>query len=307
MSGPRSVFPTNTMKISVRFGLMVLFSLGVLSVATVQAQTPTFLVKATLSESDQKKVNQFLAGKTGKEPFSYASPLVDTDTVLGAIIAYRALALGGLNPEFSFLSVPNSGREREILKAGEAVMGGGLQWDYWFTKLEDSVYQSTVVVENGQTEKGLYASADNVQNFKVKTVKDLGVISVVSTKNWVIDWATVEKLGFKSALDAQTRTSMFKMVSTGRADVTLQGFSNEGDLGIEDSGIKLVPIRGIKVALNGTRSFMVSKAHPDGKKVFSALEAGLAIMKKTKEIDRALQESGFLNTKVKDWTLVKVQ
>ena len=281
--------------------LLVVFGL------TVQAQTATFLVKLTLSETDQKKVGQFLGEKTGKEAFSYASPLIDSDAILGVVIAYRALSLAGVNPELSFVSVPNSARERELVKSGDVVMSGALQWDYWFDKLGDSVYRSAVVIENGLTEKGLYTTASKLPGYKLKSAKDLALISVVSTKNWVIDWGTLEKLGFKSTLDAQTRTSMFKMVDVGRADVTLQAFSSLPNMAIEDSGVKLVPIDGIKIALNGSRAFMVSKINPDGKKVFAALEKGLAMMKANKEIDRALRESGFLNTKVKDWTLVKVQ
>ena len=296
--------PMKTMNRYLSLVLVVLFGLGL---TAVHAQSSTFLVKATLSEPDQKKVNQFLMGKNGKAGFSYDSPLIDSDSVLGAVIAYRALALGGLNPEFSFVDVPNSARERDMVKAGEAVMAASVQWDYWFEQYGNAVYRSSVVIDNGLTEKGLYTTAEKSTSFKLRTAKDLAPLSVVSTANWVIDWATLKKLGLKATLDSPTRTAMFKVVAGGRADATLQSFSNLADMGIEDSGVKLVPIRGIKVALNGARAFMVSKANNDGKKIFEALEKGLAVMKGSKEIDRALQESGFLNPKVRDWTLLKAQ
>lgn len=275
------------------------------SVSLVAQTTPSFKVKATLSETDQKKVVAFFKNHDPRETFSYASPLIDTDVVLGGVIALRALALGGLNPEYDFVSIPNSAREREMLKNGDAAVGCGTQWDYWFDQLGDSVYRSSTVIDNGLTEKGLYAMLDKADSIKVKSPKDLATVSVVSSKNWVIDWGTLQKLTVKAVLDAQTRSAMFKMVQAGRAETTLQGFANTPGMAIEDSGIRLVPVKGIKIALNGSRSFMVSKAHPDGKKIFDALEKGLAQMKASKELDRALHESGFLNAAVKDWLLVK--
>lgn len=286
------------------FALVGLLGFGL---ASIHAQTPRFPVIATLSETEQKKANQFLAGKTGNEDFSYASPLIDSDGILGVAIAFRAMALGGLNPEFRFVTPPNSARERELVKTGEVMMAGSLQWDYWFEKLGDSVYQSSVVVKNGQTEKGLYSTVEKAKTYKLKVAKDLAGVSVATSKNWVIDWGTVERLGFKTTIDAQNRTSMFRMVQGDRADVTLQAFSSSPDMSIEDSGVKLVPIEGIKVALTGNRSFMVSRSNANGERVFSALQKGLAVMRSSKEIDRALRESGFLNLNVKDWTLLKAQ
>jgi len=65
---------------------------------------------------------------------------------------------------------------------------------------------------------------------------------------------------------------MFNQVLFRGVDFTIQEFANTPDLVYEFPKGRLVPVPGIKIALDASRHFMVSKKHKDGKSVFEALE-----------------------------------
>jgi hypothetical protein len=60
----------------------------------------------------------------------------------------------------------------------------------------------------------------------------------------------------------------------------------------------------VKIALKGTRHFLINRNQPDSRAVFDALQRGLKIMQNQGEIQRALTEAGILNGSVNDWTLL---
>ncbi|MCP4321002.1 MAG: hypothetical protein GY787_03950, partial [Alteromonadales bacterium] len=69
-------------------------------------------------------------------------------------------------------------------------------------------------------------------------------------------------------------------------------------------GVHLVPVPDIKIGLQGTRHFAVSKRHPKGKEVIKALDAGIKLMKEQGIVDKAYSDSGFFNEKVKHWNKI---
>jgi len=268
-------------------------------------QSDPMKVKISLTASDKAKFLHFTEGKTLTDKFSYRSADLDSAPVLDSVLIGKALQLGGLNFTFEFVEVPNSERERNMVKDGEVVVAGTSQWDFWTEENQDKVYKSDVVVPNGSFEKGLYTTKERLAKLSVKGVKDLAAISCASSSNWRVDWKTLQGLHFLKLDDSATRTTMFKLVGAGRIDTTLQSFSGTPDMSIVDTGITLVPIPGVKVLLNGARHYVVSKVNPDGAKVFEALQKGLALMKKDNEINRALTETGFFNPNVKSWATLQ--
>ena len=46
-----------------------------------------------------------------------------------------------------------------------------------------------------------------------------------------------------------------------------------------------------------------SKNHPDGKRVFEALNKGIRIMRESGEIEKFYRQAGFINASVKDWAI----
>jgi hypothetical protein len=268
------------------------------------AQQIPMKISISLAPTNAKKFTEFLKDKTLINITNFRSPFLDSNEVLESIIAAKAIALGGIHPDFEIIEIPNSAREREVVKSGFAVISGTAQWDFYIKKFESNCYFTDVVIMSGFFEKGIYTTSDNAKSISIKSSQDLSRYSFVINKNWVVDWETLESLHPKKLFDAPTRESMFAMVTNGRTDCTLQTFSSNADLSIQESGIRLFPVYGVKVALYGNRHFMVSKNNQNGKKVFESLERGLAIMKKNGELTRILRESGIYNSATKNWVIL---
>ena len=289
------------MRLGILCGMLLLLGSG----NTLAASPAPFKLAMAMPENEAQKLREFIKDKNLLDRFSYASPLLDSEQVMEGVLVLRALALAGLPAELQISNAPNTARGREMVKNGEVVIQGSTDWSTWADEFKDRVYKSSLIIPNGQFQKGFYTTPEKAASIKIKTAKDLATLQVVSNSNWVVDWATLQKFKLKSLSSTASRTSMFNMIAHGHGDCTVQTFSSRPDLAITDGGVTLFPVKGVKVALSGTRYFMVSRIHPDGKKVYEALEKGLAIMmKKDDEVQRALRESGFLNNAIRDWVLI---
>jgi hypothetical protein len=105
-------------------------------------------------------------------------------------------------------------------------------------------------------------------------------------------------------LNEPTKESMFRAVDANLADSVMLEFSSLKDLSHTVLGIKLVPIPGIKVILDGNRRFIIPKAIPIANEIHSTLSNGMAVLRKNGTIDRAWRESGFINTHVQSWKIL---
>jgi hypothetical protein len=73
---------------------------------------------------------------------------------------------------------------------------------------------------------------------------------------------------------------------------------------VEISGIKLVPIKGIKIAFAGSRHWPVSRKHPQGQAFYEAMERGLSYMEAHGIIQQAYLECGFFHPDIAKWTVL---
>lgn len=263
------------------------------------------VVRVPVTVPDDAKINAFLARSKLQAPGSYASPLLDSGGLVEQVLFRRAIALGGLDAQFTNFRVSNSARARESIRDGSAVGGGFAAWHSYCLENSADLFESEAIIPDGRFEKGLYTSAEKLGQLKVKASRDLQHLRVASTRTWVVDWATLEQLKFARVLDVPTMEEQFKLVQTGWADVVLHDFANTPDMSVEVNGIRLYPVPGVKVALVGSRHFLVSRKHPAGAQVFESLQKGLKIMQKTGEIERAFTESGFYNMTARNWLLLK--
>jgi hypothetical protein len=264
-------------------------------------------VRISLSATDTAKFLHFMSDKKITDKITYKSSDLDTAQVIDTVLISKALTLGGLSADFEFAKIPNSERERAMVLAGDVTIAGTSQWDWWAEENKEAVYKSDVVVPNGAFEKGLYTTKQRTSTLILNSSSDLANFTCVSNKSWRVDWDTLSRLGFKSLQAAPNTETMFKMVDGGHADLTVQSFSGVPDMSITLGGITLYPIKGWKVPLNGSRHYVVSKKNPHGAAVFQALQKGLAIMRESDEVARALTESGFANVNVKTWKSIQFQ
>lgn len=97
---------------------------------------------------------------------------------------------------------------------------------------------------------------------------------------------------------------MIEKLKNKYADIVLAPFQASDDMSLMAFGVKLVPVPNIKTSLLGKRVFIVSKKPKDGNAMFKALNKGIQIMHKEGLIEKAYEQSGFYNNKIKDWKLI---
>jgi hypothetical protein len=261
-------------------------------------------VRLTRTSFDGNKFIEIIKNSDLRDISIFKSKTMDSSAVLDSVLIARALLLAGIRAEFEVITIPNSAREREMINEGKADVAGVTQWDFYKEQFASTCFFSDTVIPDGFFEKGLYTTKEKSESIKITSSNDLSKYSVALNKYWIVDWKTLEGLYPKIIYDTPTRQTMFSMVFNGRADLTLQGFSTNADLSIEENGIRLYPVRGVKVVLKGTRHFMINKKN---RELYVAVERGLKIMKKDNSLMTILKQSGFYNTSTENWKILRVQ
>ena len=226
--------------------------------------------------------------------------------VVEFILIQQALLLGGLELEFEFKLGNYDARNILLLEKGLLLMSFDSVWLSQATAMSDAVYISEPVITKGQYMAGLFTAKGNEALHNVAQQQHLHDVSIVSSHDWPVDWQTLQTLKPKSLLHESDWISMAKMVSRGWVDAMLVPFNTSFPFEYTGDGYHLVAVPNIKVALNDSRHFLVSKKHPLGAQTFAALQKGLAILKESGQIEKAYIDAGFLNPLVKDWPVIKV-
>lgn len=94
------------------------------------------------------------------------------------------------------------------------------------------------------------------------------------------------------------------MVVADRADITLAPFQSNSDMKVHVDDLEPVPIPGVNVSLPGSRHWPISKKHPRGEEIHTALEKGISVLQQNNVIQRAYEEGGFFHPAVKEWKLL---
>jgi hypothetical protein len=271
----------------------------------VHAQNqPVMHIRISNTYSDGEKFKEFIRTANIRDVRSFKSKLLDSNPVLDSALIARSLLLAGVKAEFETVTIPNSAREREMIYEGSADIAGTTQWDFYKAKFASNCYFSDTVIPDGFFEKGLYTTKNKSESIRISSSKDISKYSFAINKNWVVDWKTLEGLHPKTVYDTPTRQTMFSMVFNGRADITLQGFSANKDLSIEESGMRLYPVKGVKIVLKGTRHFVINKKNRD---LYEAVERGLKIMKNDNSLMTIIKQSGFYNSATENWKILQAK
>ncbi|HEY4990061.1 MAG TPA: hypothetical protein VII09_09655 [Opitutaceae bacterium] len=230
----------------------------------------------------------------------YSGSYVNRPTV-DLVLELQALKAGGLDFDFELVATPNY--ERAKLEAVEGLVDLSAEtiWDDEIAQNADSLSKSDVVLANGEFEKGVYTLPTNSKLLSITSLDELRQYVGVTVGTWALDVKTMESMKLKGVERAIKIENVFLMIQKQRADFTLTEFSGTSDLSVENSGVTLVPVPNCKVAIAGSRSWVVSRKSPNSDAILTALQKGIKILRAEGRIDRALKESGFLNPKVSDW------
>ena len=98
----------------------------------------------------------------------------------------------------------------------------------------------------------------------------------------------------------------FAALPAGTVDALLAPFQSADGMKLvvadaEGGSATLLPVRGFKIGLSGTRHFAIAN-NPGSKKVLFQLNTGIQHMRKSGEIASAYRECGFFNETARRWT-----
>jgi hypothetical protein len=224
--------------------------------------------------------------------------------VIELVLLQQALHLGGfsgkvvLRPENSYLRI------LKLLIDGRVPISGALMWRDDIKPYSDFLFKTPAIVREGDFVVGLYTRQDNNRALSANNPEDISQLSAASNDHWKPDIHALRSLGITRIYYSTYWVQLVRMVVAGRADVTLAPFQSNPGMKVQVENLELVPIPGIKVALPGSRHWPVSKRHPQGEEIFTALEKGIAMLEQKNIIQRAYEECGFFHKGVKNWKLL---
>lgn len=278
----------------------LLFAGAVLAGKTTDAEIPQFTV--AVPQDVLRDYALFLAGRNPLGITDYSGPHSRRD-VIEIILFRQALAYGGIHQRPTFETMPSYARILEELSSGRTAVLGTSAWRTDLARSGD-VFISSPLVEDGQFEAGFYTAPGNARALNADSPEKLRQLSAACNSSWKRDWETLEALGVKDIRAVSTWENMVRLVRSQRVDFLLAPFQPTNALRLVVDGMILIPIPGIKVGLAGSRHFAVSKNHPAGKRLFAALQSGLAIMRSKGLIRKAYGQCGFFNAKTRTWRLL---
>lgn len=167
----------------------------------------------------------------------------------------------------------------------------------------DDFYISQAVLNKGEYPVGLYTSIDNHRALATER-NQLHKLSAASHPQWHTDWSILESINVKNIHAVNSMEAALNLVGQQKADIVLKAFQSGEGFVFSHNNHKLVPIVGLKVFFPDSRHFLISKKHPDGDKVFQALEIGLTNMRQSGAIKKIYQRFGVMDERVADWQVV---
>ncbi|QLG89319.1 hypothetical protein HQ393_14290 [Chitinibacter bivalviorum] len=221
------------------------------------------------------------------------------DTV-EVILFQQALRLGGYQQRIQFVPVDSYQRNLVEVENGRVL---ATATTVWAADVKDSAAKkSNAMIQDGEYVVGFYVAASN-RALQSADLKRLQTLSAVSNQNWKNDLAVLDSLDIRRIQTAPTFPMIAKMVAAGHGDFTLASFKSAPDMRYEIDGVRLLPVRGLKVAMPGSRHFLVAPS-PEGERLRAALDKGIMQLRQEGRIRRAYTDAGFFNSKVESWRLL---
>lgn len=213
-------------------------------------------------------------------------------------ILLHTLRAGGLKVQLDPVKSPNSERSRIWVTKGLASIRG--DWDFNIDG-NTNVYKSDAFIRPGRITKGLYGLPANARLHSVKSLADLQNLTATTSPTWRLDWKILSTIGLKKLEPVSTKANMFSLVQRRGIDFTLLEFTELSDLSQVWGDIRLVPAKGVKIALPNSQHFMISKRIPRSEDIRDGVNRGLAKLHASGFIDACLRESGLVNPQVQQW------
>lgn len=225
--------------------------------------------------------------------------------ILEMVLLQQALHRSGLQQKIRFQASSNDDYNitLDAIGSGKILMHSDSYWKHDLLQREGSLHISNATIEHGQYEVGLYTSPKNQRALKT-TLNNISTLTAVSHRAWSADWKALERLNLKELREARHWRLMASMVMEQDIDFLLVPFQGTPNQVMGRGKFHLIPIPNIKLALNDSRHFAISKKHVSGENVYRALNIGIRAMKQDGTWLRAYRESGVLDPRVDHWEVI---
>lgn len=223
--------------------------------------------------------------------------------VVEFILVQKALTLGGADIVFDFELGNYDARNLKLLASGLLLISFDSMWLSSAQQIPDKVFISDPIIRRGEYFAGIY-TADARDKPNIANLDDFKQLSIVSNKHWHVDWQTLNDIDPVRLVHEDEWITMAKLVSLGWVDAMLAPFTNNKPFSYQGSSYHISAVEGVKIALNDSRHFLISKQHPLGEYTFNALQKGLKIMRANGPIEKAYRQAGFLNEHVEHWPIL---
>lgn len=275
--------------------LLVLTGSGTCALAMAEGR-----LTVVMPEDVLRDYRLFLGGRRAESVREFGGPHSRRD-VIEVVLLHQALAAGGQDAGLVLQSAPTSARLQREIRAGHAASSGTSYWRGDFPAEGDELLFSRAVLEDGEFEAGLYTVASNRRAMAARKLADVQELRALCNRDWQVDWQTLKQLGIRDVQHAGNWELMPRMLANDRADFLLAPFQATPDLSLRVGDYSLLPIPGIKVALRGSRHYLLSARHPDAAALKARLDLGLERLRRLGVLRRAYAESGFFNASVAHW------
>lgn len=221
--------------------------------------------------------------------------------IISLIVLEQALHKAEFPVKLKFVISPNVKRSHAMLRSGKAMLSMGV-FEKDFTP--KGTFKSSVLINQEEQIRGIFGLKSNKALMAVKTAEELTKFSAVTHSAWFSDRKTLESISPSKLELVGSFSNIFKLIAYRDVDFTLLGL-NEGKASLHKlNEIELVPVPGLLVKLKDAYHFIISKKHPESKRLYSALEKGLEIMRKEGLLKRFFQSIGYSSATLENWQVI---
>lgn len=244
----------------------------------------------------------FLGPRRAVDIRSFDGPHTRRD-VMELALLLREIQRNVPNADTELVAIDSYQRSMVELRAGRISTLGTSAWSADLEALGNQALLSPALLQRGDFVVGLFAAPDNHKALQARTLQALRTLSAVSNSDWSVDWRTLQALGLRQLTDVKVWRQMVMSVAYQRSDVMLAPFPTHSSLVLEAEGVRLMPLREVAIALQGSRHLAAS-ATPDGRAIAERVFPAIAALAENGSLKRAYRECGFINPHAAQWPVL---
>ena len=208
----------------------------------------------------------------------------------------------GIEAAFKLKPLPLYRRVLEQINTGEIDLSAHPMWEHDYNP--DFALKSDPVLGRDDSVKLLYTRKNHPTLFGAKTAQDFKELNSATNATWDLDLALLHCIT-SSVIKTRNYEEIYKVVGSGRADMTLD-YPIATDDGSKTFGdVTLYPVPDYKVSMNQEQYFFISKQSKNAQIIRTVLNNGIRNLRENNIITNTYTRAGYINNKVKDWQFLR--